>query len=341
MRQKILIVGSGPAGTAAAFFLSGKDYDITVAERLGPQQYGRYHEICGGGISRKTFRELSLPLYGKLNDVKNVRLMWPDGTVIKMKVDGCVIDRPSFLSSLRKDCESKGVSFEKISVTSIEEHDGGYDVNGTHYDWIVGADGASSIVRKTIFGTKPACKGSATEFIVEKEHTDDFVIRLRDDGSGTYSWEFPHGEKCSTGGMLNICSENEYISHGSRLIPIGGVERISKNKALLIGDAAAMANPVSYGGLRAAFLSAKKASDAIGKNDSECYQKWWDRCILSDRRFMEFNETLRKWSPEEMSRAVRPFRHGGIYLPGIAAIITQPKNINMYFGCLFAFRYGW
>ena len=31
----------------------------------------------------------------------------------------------------------------------------------------------------------------------------------------------------------------------------------------------------------------------------------------------------------------------GIYLPGIWACLTRPKNIHMYFGCLFAFRYGW
>jgi hypothetical protein len=56
---------------------------------------------------------------------------------------------------------------------------------------------------------------------------------------------------------------------------------------------------------------------------------------------MDFNDTLKKWSAEEMNDAVRPFRHGGIYLPGIWACLTRPKNIHMYFGCLFAFRYGW
>ena len=42
-----------------------------------------------------------------------------------------------------------------------------------------------------------------------------------------------------------------------------------------------------------------------------------------------------------MRDAVRPFRHGGIILPGIWACISRPRNIRMYFGCLFAFRYGW
>ena len=117
--------------------------------------------------------------------------------------------------------------------------------------------------------------------------------------------------------------------------------RIVKDRALLIGDAAAMANPVSFGGLKAALLSGKIASRAIMKNDPELLQRWWDSSILSDRRFMEFNEKLKTWSAEDMNDAVRPFRHGGIYLPGLWACISRPKNIRMYFGCLFAFRYGW
>ena len=111
--------------------------------------------------------------------------------------------------------------------------------------------------------------------------------------------------------------------------------------ALLIGDAAAMANPISYGGLKAALISGKKAAESIISDRPEKLQRWWDSSILSDRRFMDFNRRLRTWSEKELNDAVRPFRHGGIYLPGIWACITRPKNIHMYFGCLFAFMFGW
>ena len=102
-----------------------------------------------------------------------------------------------------------------------------------------------------------------------------------------------------------------------------------------------MANPISFGELKTALLSGNVASRAIMSNRSEILQRWWDSSILSDRRFMDFNTKLKTWSAEDMNKAVRPFRHGGIYLPGIWACITQPKNIGMFFGCLFAFRYGW
>ena len=125
----VIIVGSGPAGMSAAFFLSFyQDIKVTVLERLGDEQYNRYHEICGGGISKRTFSELSpMKPAGILNEIEQTRIIWPDGTVVKMRTKGYILDRPAFLSELRKGCKSRGVKFIKGTVTDIE-YDGRYTV---------------------------------------------------------------------------------------------------------------------------------------------------------------------------------------------------------------------
>ena len=346
MQQKALIVGSGPAGSSAAYFLSDHGFDVTVAERLGNDQYNRYHQICGGGISKSTFGKLSpMKPYGVLNEFRNTKLQWPDGTEIKMKTKGYVLDRPEFLKHLREEC-GEDVKFVRKSVTSIEKTDDKFTVhsldgNTETFDWIIGADGASSVVRKCLFGSRPAFSCYATEFIVNRKSDGDLTIKLSDDGSGSYMWDFPRGNVSGIGGMKGHCPECEPISEGTRAIPVGGVGKISDGHAMLIGDAAAMANPVTYGGLKAALIAGKKAAESVIKNNSEILQKWWDKSILSDRRFMDFNRKLREWTPEDMKKAVKPFRNGHVIPSGIAACITQPGNINMYFGCLFAFRYGW
>ncbi len=346
MESDVLIIGSGPAGMSAAFFLSeNRDLRITVIERLNDPQYQRYHRICGGGISKRAFKELKgMKPSGILNEFSRTRLVWPDGTEIIMRTPGYILDRLTFLTDLKDVCKSRGVSFIKGTVTDIS-YDEEYIITTSSGDrfsshWLIGADGCHSIVRKRLFGSNPVRRIPATEFTVSGKAVDDLEIRICSDGSGTYTWRFPHGNDTGTGGTKGY-SEDEYVMKGSRMIPIGGVGRIVSGRAMLIGDAAAMANPISFGGIRSALTSGKKAAESILSEKPEKLQRWWDSSILSDRRFMECNETLRKWSEEEMVDAVRPFRHGGIILPGIWACISRPRNIRMYFGCLFAFMYGW
>lgn len=345
--RNVLIVGAGPAGLSAAFFLSQYDFDVTVYERLGSQQYARYHEICGGGISRSTFNDLKpMRPSGILNKVEHTRIIWPNGTEVRIRTKGYILDRPAFLSDLKEACMKNGVRFLTGTIRDIRESDGRYIAsvscgNDVPFDYVIGADGCSSVVRRSIFKGQPVKKVPATEFIVDRKADEELIIRLESNGSATYTWEFPRGKCSGTGGMKDRYHEEAYLMKGSRFIPIGGVGKIADRGAYLVGDAAAMANPISYGGLKAALISGKKAAEAVYNDDPSSYQKWWDSSILSDKRFMEFNETLKNWSVDEMNKAVRPFRHGGIYIPGLIACITQPKNINMYFGCLFAFRYGW
>ena len=53
MEYDVVIVGAGPAGSSAAWFLSGSGLRVAVIERLSDEKFPEYHRICGGGISRR------------------------------------------------------------------------------------------------------------------------------------------------------------------------------------------------------------------------------------------------------------------------------------------------
>ena len=50
MEYDVVIVGAGPAGSSAAWFLSGSGLRVAVIERLSDEKLPEYHRICGGGI---------------------------------------------------------------------------------------------------------------------------------------------------------------------------------------------------------------------------------------------------------------------------------------------------
>ena len=331
-----IVVGGGPAGLAAAFFLKGK---TVIIERLD-SNYDRYHSICGEGISEDAFASLKpIEPWAVKNHVRSTKLKWPGGKVLEIGSKGYILDRPKFLKELKERCNAE---FIHGNVADVTENNGLYDVilsNGRtlRCKYIIGADGCYSVVRKKLFGSEPLRTISVKHIITETEHDGSMTVELGKRYDGTYRWTFPSGDNVSIGCMASMDETKGAV----RKMPIGCVKEVVKGNAFLAGDAAGMANPISFGGLRVALLAGKKAAMAVNKEDPKAYGRWWSLSILSSKRFMKFHEKLRKWSDDDMKNASRPFRNGHLVISAITAIVTRPWNINMYIGCLFAFKFSW
>jgi digeranylgeranylglycerophospholipid reductase len=344
----VLVVGAGPAGLSAAFFLSSQSrLDVVVADRLEGEAYRRYHRTCGAGISRAAFREIR-PLEPDpvLNEISSLDIVWPDGTEIRLGTEGYILDRPAFLTGIRGRAVESGASFVSGRVAGITRNGRGYTARMSSGEeivcrYVIGADGANSVVRKDLFGTSAAEVVPATEYIVDRDPPDGFVFRVGERYRGGYMWEFPCGSMTCTGATSGSHQETGYVFKGGRMIPIGGVGRIVEGNALLAGDSAGMANPVSFGGLRTALVSGRRAAEAVIGGDPRRYERWWACSPLSSPRFMNFHRRMASWTDEEMNRAVKPFSRGYVYLSGAWASLTRPRYIDMYWGCLFSFRYSW
>lgn len=347
MDRDVIIVGGGPAGMSAAYALRKSGLTVTVIERLQGEYFSRYHRVCGAGVSRESIEPLDYRAEEVLNDIHTLRITWPQGHSVNIKVDGCIIDRPRMLSRIRKECEEDGVIFVKGAVdhilmspdlTTVMLH--GRKVMRAKY--IIGADGAYSVVRETCFGTRPQ-KMIKVEEYHSGNGTEEGVMQFfqAQRYGNFYQWYFPYYGGRTSGSVCGYADPEPDYKSRTRTIPIGAVGKIVNRNVMLVGDAAGLANPMTFGGLKTAFLSGRKAAEAIIAGRPEDYERWWKKSRMSDPRFMKAYEKFSVMSDNELNEFSRFFVHKGLWPNGIHSALRHPGNAWLYIGCLQALRWGW
>jgi geranylgeranyl reductase family protein len=295
-RFDVAIVGAGPAGSRAAWRLARAGARVAMFDGSYPRE-----KPCGGGV---TGRALDLVgdavLAGALAGVPVVGATFEHGgQTVGMAVNEesgkrprlTVMARRVFDEALLDAAVDAGAELVPAQVRSITTEANGWTLaSGEHSvqaDWLLGADGPNSFVRRTVLRAFPRGDLSiATGYYVHGCTSSRIAIAFEDDPAG-YLWSFPRPDHLAVG----ICAQADESSPGvllpvvSRWIarnvvdvvrleryswPIPSLtvaalrrEQPSGPRWMLLGDAGGMVDPVTREGIYFALASGNAAADAL------------------------------------------------------------------------------
>lgn len=327
--------------------LSGSGLRTVLIERDAGERYARYHSTCGEAVSERMLARLGWSPASKVAAVDTIRISAEGGASVDIPVEGRIVDRPSMLGEMRGRCDAVLVTG---TVGSVSADDNGYrlvlsDGGSLRCDWLIGADGAHSVVRRDVLGGSPRGVLNIENCIAEGDGGSVLAFEVAERFCGCYAWRFPSkrgtvsvGFATGTGSHRDV---DGLVSWGARALPFGGVPVPAGGRCILVGDAAALANPLCYGGIGAALLSGRRAAEAVLKGDVSGYLRWIRRDRMFDPRFMEARAIFASWTDDEIRDAIAPLSGRCTLAKGLHAIMRRPRWSRVYMGVFLAFRMGW
>jgi geranylgeranyl reductase family protein len=274
----VLVVGGGPAGSTTAYRLAEAGVRVLLVDKATfPRD-----KPCGGGLTVRAVRQCPVdpsPVVEAEVDLLELRFRYGDAVerraaepVIRMtqrrRLDAFLLDA----------ARERGV--EVREGTTI-------DVTDAPADIVIGADGANGTTARA-FGLGEgivhgvAYEGNVPYGAVSKEHYGGRAVVELGEIPGGYGWVFAKGDHVNVGvgawqsegprireHLARVCrahnldpSQLESV-RGHRLPLRRPGARLAGERALLVGDAGGLIDPVSGDGMYECFVSSKLATAAV------------------------------------------------------------------------------
>ncbi|MEX2207421.1 MAG: NAD(P)/FAD-dependent oxidoreductase [Myxococcota bacterium] len=276
-RLRVAIVGAGPAGSFCAWRLARAGVAVTMFDPSHPRE-----KPCGGGVTPGAFE--------RFPELEELRALGRPSTTVRIRgpagarVLSVALSRPIEIFSRRV---LDAALLERACKAGAELRTERVRPNWPRgeFDFVIGADGASSTVRRAFLGAKPGGRASyaTAGFHVEGLDEREIYIEFVREYAG-YLWVFPRPGHCSVGIAAPVGSEN-----GARLsarvsellerrypgsatlarepyaasIPVDTGHAVAGPGFALIGDAAAANDAITGEGIGHALESAALLAEAL------------------------------------------------------------------------------
>ncbi|MCC1498062.1 geranylgeranyl reductase family protein [Alcanivorax sp. 1008] len=316
MEVDVVIVGAGPAGSAAAYDLAYSGLRVIIVDR---KNFPR-DKACGGGLTHKSIEALRYPLDSLIRSepsvLKMTRRLKPEADIHTGGAFLTMVTRLEFDNHALQQAISVGAQFIKVPKCINTLINNGnrsrieWDGLAINTRWIIAADGANSQIRRITDHNWHPPQAFALEAIVPFSATKaetclDFgVIK---DG---YGWVFPKGDHLNIG-LYTACGRpapskellNNYIAQkapGSIArqymggpIPTHCYKSESRQGHILyIGDAAGFSDNLFGEGIYGAIVSGQMAAAAIIKNETP--EEDYDKAIAAFKGRYQYMNMLAK-----------------------------------------------
>jgi geranylgeranyl reductase family protein len=277
-RYDVLVVGGGPAGSTTAYRLADEGARVLLVDKaVFPRD-----KPCGGGLTMRAVRQCPVdpsPVVEEEVDIVELRFRYREAVERRSA-------RPVIRMTQRRRLDA--FLLDAARERGVEVREGTtIDVTQSPADIVVGADGANGTTARAFGLGDGIVHGVAYEGNVpystasRVRYRNRAVIELADIPGG-YGWVFAKGDHVNVGvgawqsegprireHLARVCRAHDLEPaqldslRGHRLPLRRPGVRIAAERALLVGDAAGLIDPVSGDGMYECFVSSKLAAAAV------------------------------------------------------------------------------